>query len=1192
MIDRGISLGGYLDYILNRTHNLGEKPCWGIRLPYGGDPGSGNIVICGKAGSGKSTLALQIAVACTRDENDFAAGYVSLEESPEALLTKAGGFGWKGRLREVRHLHAVDDAASPKDLSEILAAVITQPGGVGAENPCLLSKASNDGRRRIHCDYQLTHNKNLEGFLSRRDPKSWQRRVLLFSLSPASLVAPREEGTLFQERYRQLDRLLTAAEVLNMGKSADGSAEFAPVLPLVCVDSLNIFGSGNPVREEIHRLFDLFRRHKIIGVFTVEAGAETPFDSTMADVVISLTTDKDQGYVVQYLEVEKSRYFPQAPGRHTFKILSLPRVTPAEQSGVAQATAERLGQWGIVVYPSLHWHISSTDPLKKEPRAGPIDFDLGAEGFNHILPRGIHRGSVVTIEGERGTFKTAFAINFLAKGLCQGENALLISLADRPQLTQERDLKGELEPDSRMIAEELRSGEAKTSDHLSLPSFRWENLKAVTDDEERQKWSAVMMRQTKGQIRVWENSYPDLQKESSGAAKGRLIEVNFKSGMLLPEEFVHIVCKVLENCPLKDKPEPGKTAIRRVVLDDVSLVGLSYPFLRRSNTTGDLFLSAFVHLMRNYDVDLVMTGTTGDLPDANEAVRRAVSLADAVVTCRYSNVFGERYVTVRGQGLMLAGDVHGSSRAESIPAVVRRFKGSCTGEPDAFRLDRDELEGLVGFETGEIHRPGLLLYVFSEYAKLEDAEERKGLGDQERYNALLETLVKSAFGRPTGILEGPLPPEKPGVDVAVSCFNSVESEAVHDSLRLLAGGPIDRTVLFTLDEFWATEERSTEFLTTVEEENLDPVDRCMRDRDHHIVWWNKPAAVWPYCANVLLLAYRTDLAERALAPGGGNDWVERVLRNPRQDVGAPTSWKDVEVLADALGQAAGKEPQAPQGGETATPPAFKFWFDRAANETLACALMDALIVRRRAPRSYDGDKPPDYGRTEQQNLCEGFVPQLEKILKDKDTAEEVNALWNLFYLADTEDRSRRLLVPDAGLYLCWYSQLRDLIDRVPSLAGVLNVCALPGGGFTGDWFVGIAKGSVSKGLGRKVLKLLCSQEEQYKRFVMGVGLPTLRSFYKETEGTRAPKFFAWPRGWEVPVSRIRDIHAQALSRSFIEDYTKFRSALATVASRLTPMYGLTKPEWKGAWDNVSRLPNQIGMLKGLQANRRRRVRPA
>ena len=44
-------------------------------------------------------------------------------------------------------------------------------------------------------------------------------------------------------------------------------------------------------REMLHRIFDLFRRNHIMGIFTVEAGTDISFDSTMGDVVLNFSRD-------------------------------------------------------------------------------------------------------------------------------------------------------------------------------------------------------------------------------------------------------------------------------------------------------------------------------------------------------------------------------------------------------------------------------------------------------------------------------------------------------------------------------------------------------------------------------------------------------------------------------------------------------------------------------------------------------------------------------------------------------------------------------------------------------------------------------------------------------------------------------------------------------------------------------------
>ena len=123
------------------------------------------------------------------------------------------------------------------------------------------------------------------------------------------------------------------------------------------------------------------------------------------------------------------------------------------------------------------------------------------------------------------------------------------------------------------------------------------------------------------------------------------------------------------------------------------------------------------------------------------------------------------------------------------------------------------------------------------------------------------------------------------------------------------------------------------------------------------------------------------------------------------------------------------------------------------------------------------------------------------------------------------------------------------MDRQPNLAEVLDVIALPGGGFTGDWYVGIVKGSVSPALGRTIIeKMMCTREEEYKRFGLGLGLPCRKSL----AGTG---HMAWPRAWDIPVERVLAMHHDALSRCDIEEYDRIRTRLSRLAWQLTPMAG-------------------------------------
>src|SRR6185437_6903431 len=96
-------------------------------------------------------------------------------------------------------------------------------------------------------------------------------------------------------------------------------------------------------REMLHRLFDLFRQNRIMGVFTVEANSDIGFDSTMGDVIFTFSRNTDSGYEVTLLECTKSRFSSRTKGFHPYKFW------PADNK-----SGQEPGELGIVVFPSPH----------------------------------------------------------------------------------------------------------------------------------------------------------------------------------------------------------------------------------------------------------------------------------------------------------------------------------------------------------------------------------------------------------------------------------------------------------------------------------------------------------------------------------------------------------------------------------------------------------------------------------------------------------------------------------------------------------------------------------------------------------------------------------------------------------------------------------------------------------------------
>lgn len=1106
--------------------------------------GSGNIVISGPPGSAKSTLALQFARACTQSYNQSAfPAYVSLENSPEEILAKAKVFGWDGFCRIV---HSMQTAG--EDLADVLRRVLTQPD----RGDCPIQSGCNTSGGQC-IEHASNLRKSVGESLDARDG-----HVLLVSLSPRPLAGREANDNVFWERYQQLERLLVAAATLRERAEAEHSnpnLDYRRILPVVVLDSLNMLAMRQLERNELATLFQLFRQHQTVGIFVVESTLDTPFDSTLADVVISLDMPDDEGYFVRRLKVIKSRYQQQVYGWHPLRTLPLQdqnAITPPIQGRDYSRERNERPRCGVVPYLSLHYVILRSG----EYIPAAIENDRwtdpgkawGVSALSHVLPSGLRDGSVFVVEGTRGTHQMQLAMTFLAKGMEQGKSAILIRLHDSPLLGSSAPKK-EWPVLSREI-EESTGGRGF-----------WNHLELVeADGQPKQPIASGQPTNTGGGQAAWQNLI-DPKKAIVTVWKmkdtqAHLFELDFKSGALLPEELVQAVWDVII------RRKEGE--IERAVLDDVSEIGAAYPFLRKSSTSGETFLPALAHVMRNNRIDLVVTGTTGDLREGDEMIGRIRVVADSVLSCRHLDVFGKRHVIVEGEGSMARAQTMSSSQS-SVPLVIQsETVGHGSDTVAAFDVSIDFLAGLVGFASGNVHRPGAVIHVF---------EENKGI--HRRYNREIETMLRAALAfrsqshkEPQAQFERQHSCEP--ADVVVFPFGSDLSEAVHHSLDVFQrGAPLDKTSICTVDEFGIKSERGEMRFVQMEEEFLKYEDirkevRRLLDGDAHA-----DDTVRPYYLNVLLLAYDETAITSACTP---------TLKDPR-------GWKTWESLLKSFVIARKRSEVT------------RFGFDHSADETLCCALMDALsvgYVKAQGPRK--AVNPSD------EKVFGELLGCYEDILVrgkngshalPEGVRREIKALYELLSATGeaqfaTEEEYR---TGGSGhtptVQLCWYSQLRELIADNPRMADNLAVCALPGFGFTGDWFIGVVRGSVSEELGRSIIELLCSEEEDSKRYTRGVGLPVTDRFYREDLG-----YYAWPRGRSAlqkgnsggaslsNLSYLGAIHKLARSRARIEKYASFRSALGIRAMQLTRRWGELPSNRKELRERIDDLV--VGLLKQIK----------
>jgi KaiC/GvpD/RAD55 family RecA-like ATPase len=1078
-----------------------------LRLPTDAHPGTGNIVIRGNPGSGKSTLALQLAMSMAFEPNNFSTVYIALEEPVENVIAKFRQFSsWENRLRVVNILGGVDESTSSEAAASALRKFFTQP--------------------RDKCRHKASCEKDLSDTCADHvdDPEA---AVLFPLLSPREITQSADgSDDLFWARFKQLERLLQAAR---WERERDG----IPDIRAVCIDSLNVFGSEPMDRNKVFRLFDLFKQYRTIGIFTVDDTPSTTeiFSSEVVDVLIDLTAESDYNYAVRYFEIVKSRYQHQVYGKHPFKIRS------------EQASGAHGGDFvPIKIFPSLHHIVAATS--NAELMRDPDEFDIGDDGLEAILTKSFKRNSVLAVQGPSGTFKSSIARNFLIRGIVNDESVLYIQLHERPSFSAIYTEQGV----DKVAPWMMSLDRYEPRDGIKVD---WYGFKSIEDEE------IINPKMIKKTYQYQNEQY--------------LIELSLKGGALLPEEFLDIVRGVFRNLKTKGKN------IRRVVIDDISKIGVSYPLLKQSRTSGDLFLPSFIHVIRNFgietSVDLLMVGTFTGVPESDNIVNRAASLADTVLCCEFRDVFGAQYVTVFSKEYAVRKELRkggGGKEAdyfENIPGVILpmtyEYKLRGKGKecfPRCFKVDLDKLKGLVGIDSGNIHRPGLSLKLFAD-----------GIV-QRRYNREIERMMRAAFGYPQRA-DNAVPDSKNARDVSIINFDSASSEAVHDSLRVLGGGPIERTILCTVDEFFLADREESNGKT---EESLICLDGLIKEEiggpgkeDDPVAWRkyldkffvNMPESgvfAVPYSANLLVLAYRKDCKELADFP---------------RDYRRMMSWSTVAGYLSTIAKLP-KEGRVGGSADGGVPGIlYPMDHDVIAAETMSCALMDAIItgtLRANPALGFVVEKAQRKGKGKNEFVFPILARTLDffrkqKIPYDAKKTEraiksELRSLHKIFSLSQKYSlrngdlgeakKNEKALCPNAAMYLCWYSQLRDLLQQHPALSSQMRIVALPSGGFSGDWFLGIGKGSVSVKLGYDVIKILCGETEEFKRFVRGVGLPVTERFNAKDQSGK--EFYLGPYSTE-PLHEIIELHKKAYVRSRIKDYEKYRAFLTTIGQQLSQM---------------------------------------
>jgi KaiC/GvpD/RAD55 family RecA-like ATPase len=899
-------------------------------------------------------------------------------------------------------------------------------------------------------------------------------KVIISSLSPRNVFKEtNNDDTLFHDRYKQLERILIETSIYNKKNKITGNR-----VGIICIDSINVFGDSLLNRTEIFRLFELFKQYEVLGIFIVEEDEKFLFSTDnklnsetieyVADIVISLTTGEDDGYSMRYFEITKSRYQHQVYGKHPFKI-----------SEIIKPFQKKFPRRAIRVFPSLHYLVYGTDtPDSTDTNDNPgnqennVNINYKRKDFFFdpsvalYLPN--ESFSTILIEGARATFKSTLARDFLLKGLFKDRDdtndnsnyshVLIIRFHDRPSSKNNTFLQQFL------ISEACRK---YFTDELKLGNnVLWENFKIDEEISEKENTKRFL------------NSY--IYEKNN--RRYRFTELVFKSGYVFPEELIQIFLETL-----KQFESPT-----RVVIDEIGRIGSSYPLLFKSKTAGELFITALVHIIRNYKIKLLITGTTGEYDRSDHVINITRTVVDTIVLTDNINVFGDNYVIIKGEGLRSS---ESQIDIENVPGVIQPLKNGF------FKIEKDKFYGLVGFDTDNIYRPEIDLYLFRENAL------------HLKYSTELIKLLKYAFS-----YGGDAIFTSKDLEITTHTIYDSTSTAFHDSLGLLRGRPIKKTVICTIDEYSINEDL---------EDIMVPVNKELI-RECKI---NKPSKLdkysLPYYDNVLVIVYNSEYNTYKKE-------CDKLTNDERNEINnwKFNSWEDLYNKISEL--------------DSSNPQKIEIDFKSNVDETLSCLLLDTIFASiEESQLSYKEDEI-----------------QLDKLIRK--LLKKVNGsdilLKNMFALSKIIRKSKKSkmwrggeinedvntvkfkneikeekLLPGSIFYICWYSELRELIECYPRLASQLYVYRLPGGGFTGDWRISVMKGSVSVNLGYDVLRILCGEEEDYKRFIMGVGLPTNGRFYKgkNLKKNVDSKFLAWPNS-----KLLFDKQNQSLDEKILFDINK------------------------------------------------------
>jgi circadian clock protein KaiC len=234
------------------------------------------------------------------------------------------------------------------------------------------------------------------------------------------------DETLITESLKFLSLTSVIEEDPQLIKTADfivseARAMKATMVLLDSLGSLEDLGEGQPaLRRFLHRLssqLGMLGIYLIISVERTIQASNHQRELTVADGVISLSTQLQGANRARYIEVTKLRGMDILMGIHSY----------------------RISQEGFSVYPRLESVVTKASPGNEQPedtsnlQGERVRLKFGLPELEQVLGGGLTIGSSTVISGSPGTGKTIISLYYLIAGAKEGEPGLYFGFRENQE---------------------------------------------------------------------------------------------------------------------------------------------------------------------------------------------------------------------------------------------------------------------------------------------------------------------------------------------------------------------------------------------------------------------------------------------------------------------------------------------------------------------------------------------------------------------------------------------------------------------------------------------------------------------------------------------------------------------------------------------------------------------------------------